>query len=283
MRITINLASRPYADLGPAIKRLRIGMAMLAVICAALGLGLHAVHNKADAARARVQALDRDLNSVTQERQGYMRMMQQPENARLLAQVGELNQLFDEKQFSWTLAMENLETVLPGGVMVTTLEPVRAKNGEITLHLRVVGPHDLGVDFVRNLEHSRRFLHPRIVGENAESPGNGANQPLQPVSESSRFDFDILAEYNPPSPQEQKTATAGKKQTETGEAPEDGSAANRPRASRTQRLQSPAVAGRQPYTGQAAPAPRPAPAVHGAQTQGKPNPGAMSRPVGGGR
>jgi type IV pilus assembly protein PilN len=270
MRITINLASRPYADLGPAIKRLRIGMAVLAALCIGLGLGLHAVHNKADAARAREQALDRQLDSVSQERQGYMRMMQQPQNAQLLAQVAELNQLFDEKQFSWTLAMENLETVLPGGVMVTTLEPVRAKNGQITLHLRVVGPHDLGVELVRNLEHSRRFLHPRIVGENAESAANGANEVLQPVSESSRFDFDLLAEYNPPGPDEEKSARAGKKEAETAAAPEAGADGN-PRASRAQRLQPAAARERHPYTGQTMPQLR------------KPNPATTRKPLGGGR
>jgi type IV pilus assembly protein PilN len=39
MKITLNLATRPYADQGPALKRLRIGMAVLAVILAWLGLG----------------------------------------------------------------------------------------------------------------------------------------------------------------------------------------------------------------------------------------------------
>ena len=29
MRITLNLATRPFADLGPAIKRLRIAMAVM--------------------------------------------------------------------------------------------------------------------------------------------------------------------------------------------------------------------------------------------------------------
>jgi len=202
MRTSINLATRPYADLGPATKRLRIGMAALAVVCLGLALGLRAVHNRADAARSREGALDGQINGLIQQRQNYIRMMQRPQNARLLAQVHELNQLFDEKSFSWTLAMENLETVLPGGVMVTTLEPVRAKNGVTTLHLRVVGPHELGVQMVRNMEDSQRFLHPRIVGENAESAGTGPNQAFQPVSNTNRFDFDILTEYNPPSPQE---------------------------------------------------------------------------------
>jgi type IV pilus assembly protein PilN len=208
VRIGLNLATRPYADLGPAMHRLRVGMGALAAICLALALGLHAVHNKAEVARAREHSLDGQLARVNAERQGYLRMMQQPDNASLLRQAAALNQIFDEKAFSWTLAMENLETVLPGGVQVTTLEPVRAKGGQITLHLRVVGPRDLAVDVVRNLEHSKRFLAPRIVGENAEAAGTGGNRPEEPVSASNRFDFDILAEYNPPTPDEVKAKAA---------------------------------------------------------------------------
>jgi type IV pilus assembly protein PilN len=213
MRISINLASRPYADLGPATHRLRIGMGVIAVLCLGMGLGLHAVHNKAEQARAREHSLDGQLSRVTNERQGYMSMMREPSNARLLQQTDRLNQIFDEKAFSWTVAMESLETVLPGGVQVTTLEPIREKTGQITLHLRVVGPQNLSVDLVRNLERSHRFLQPRIVGENAadtESNG-GSNHRLEPVSDTNRFNFDIQAEYNPPAPQEHKAAKGEEK------------------------------------------------------------------------
>ncbi len=205
MRIAINLATRPFADLGPAIKRLRIGMGILALVALALGLGLHAVHNRAEQARERERALDAQIASVTQERQSYQNLMDRPDNAQLLKQADALNRLFDEKAFSWTLAMENLETVLPRGVQVSTLEPVRAKDGHITLHLRVVGPRDRSVELVRNLEHSRRFLQPRIIGENSEST-NLPNQRMEPVSESNRFTFDLLAEYNPPTQEEAKAA-----------------------------------------------------------------------------
>jgi type IV pilus assembly protein PilN len=206
MRIGINLATRPFADLGPALKRLRIGMGILALVAIALGLGLHAVHNQAEQARQRERALDTQIARVTQERQSYQNMMNRPDNAQLLKQAEALNRLFDEKAFSWTLAMENLETVLPGGVQVSTLEPVRAKDGHITLHLRVVGPRDRSVTLVRNLEHSRRFFEPRIVGETSES-SNLPNQRLEAVSASNRFTFDLLAEYNPPTPEEARTAS----------------------------------------------------------------------------
>ena len=72
-----------------------------------------------------------------------------------------LNQLFDEKAFSWTLAMEDLETVLPGGVQVTTLEPTRDKDGHITLQLRVLGPRDLSIQpGARTWNTRERFLSP---------------------------------------------------------------------------------------------------------------------------
>src|SRR3954452_3522142 len=197
MKITVNLATRPFADLGPTLKRLRIAMVVFAVVCIGLGVGLHLLHAKAQVARSRIQALDNQIAKVNQERQGYEAMMRQPDNAQVLQRANNLNAHFDEKNFSWTLAMEDLETVLPGGVQVTTLEPVRdEKTGQITLKLRVVGPRDKGIELVQNLEHSRHFLHPAITGESLESNG-GPNTALEPVSASNRVNFDLNAEYNP--------------------------------------------------------------------------------------
>lgn len=206
MRITLNLATRPFADIGPAIKRLRIAMAVLVVIAIGLGFGLRAFDQKATEARARDHSLDGQIARITQERQGYQAMMRQPANAQVLAQSSVLNKLFDQKAFSWTLAMEDLETVLPGGVQVSTLEPVPAKDGHVTLHLRVIGPRDRAIDLVRNLEHSRRFLFPRITGENSVETTARPGEAPEPVSASNRVNFDLLAEYNPALPGERKHA-----------------------------------------------------------------------------
>ncbi len=203
MRVQINLATRPFADLGPALKQLRIAMGVLALIAIALALGLRSLHEKAEVARAHDHSLDGQIAHITQERQGYQAMMRKPENAEVLAQAEALNALFDEKAFSWTLAMEDLETVLPGGVQVTSIEPNREKDGHITLHLRVLGPRDRSIELVSNLERSRHFLQPRIVGESSESSG-APGERLEPVSASNRVNFDLLAEYNPASAGERK-------------------------------------------------------------------------------
>ena len=202
MKITLNLATRPFVDVGPAMKRLRIGMIALAVISLASLGALHMVHSKAEAARAREHSLDGAIARINYERSGYQVMMAQPKNAQFMTEVDELNQLFEEKAFSWTMAMESLETELPGGVQVTEIEPQRAKTGQITLHLRVAGPHDLSDELVKNLEHSRRFQSPRIVGEEAESANTPNSKILTPVSVSNRFNFDLQTEYVPPSEDE---------------------------------------------------------------------------------
>jgi len=205
MRITLNLATRPFADIGPAIKRLRIAIGILAALAILLGIGLHAIYREAETARAHDHSLDGQIATVTQEQKTYRAMMDQPDNVQLLKEAAALNQLIDEKCFSWTLAMEDLETVLPGGVQVTALKPARQKDGHISVSLRVVGPRDRAVDLVRNLEHSKRFLLPRIVGENAESTDK-PGQRIEPVSAADRTDFDLLADYNPASQEERKAA-----------------------------------------------------------------------------
>ena len=219
MRISLNLATKPFADLAPLLKRLRIAIAALAVAAIALGFGVYSLDQKAQRARDHEHAVEAQIARVNRERQGYQAMMRRPENAAVLAQAENLNQLFDEKAFSWTLAMEDLETVLPGGVQVTTLEPVRDKDGNITLHLRVLGPRDRAIQMVENLEHSRRFLSPRIAGESSESTV-GPNQRVEPVSASNRVNFDVLADYIPPKPGEHKTAKAAQDGNETSEEPE---------------------------------------------------------------
>lgn len=195
MRITLNLATHPFINMEPRIRLLRAALGSLALIAIGLVICLFANHQKAEQARVRYHLLDSQIAHINQERKGYKNLMNRPENTELMDRIEELNQILDEKAFSWTLAMEDLETVLPGGVQVTTLEPYREKDGNITLHLRVIGPRDRSLDLVRNLEQSKHFLFPRIVGESFET-SNGPNEKQELVSASNRVDFDLLAEYN---------------------------------------------------------------------------------------
>jgi type IV pilus assembly protein PilN len=224
---------------------------------------LHAFHQKAEVARATEQSVQSKIDAINRERQGYQEMMRQPDNDALLKQVGSLNQLIDEKTFSWTLAMEDLETVLPGGVQATTLEPVRdPKTNIITLKLRVVGPRDRAVDLVENLEHSKHFLLPTIVGESTEST-SGPGEKLEAPSASNRVNFELLAQYNPAAPVDRKAQQKAEKPSADGE--HESHSAPPPHAALP--LARPVAA---EHASQSAPPPHPAlppatPAVHAEQ------------------
>jgi type IV pilus assembly protein PilN len=165
---------------------------------------------------AQEDAINQSISRIRQEQRGYEVQMQQPANARVLKQAGFLNGLFDEKSFSWTAAMEDLERVLPGGVQVTAIEPTRGKDGRITLRLRVSGERERSVEMVRNMEHSRRFILPRIAVENAETNSQGSLQPVREAASNGKVSFDILAEYNPATPDERKAEIAAQRHPREG-------------------------------------------------------------------
>jgi type IV pilus assembly protein PilN len=194
MKITLNLASRPFTDLTEVFKKLRVAMGVLVLVAALLGLTLHFVQQRAQRAYDRAHLLDKAVADLMKERQSYEAMMQQPANAKVVEETDSLNDLFDEKAFSWTLVMKDLETVLPGPVQITQIEPVRSKDGQVILHIRVLGPRTQTIRLVENMEHSDRFRHPRIIGESPESEA-GSNGKAQAVSASAE-DLDLLTDYN---------------------------------------------------------------------------------------
>src|ERR1700685_242771 len=103
--------------------------------------------------------------------------MRQPQNAAVLTRAHFLNALFLSKSFSWTAVMMDLETVLPGGVQVTAIEPQISADWDVVIRLRVSGERDRPVQLVRNLERSRRFLGPRLTGEATQAKEGTQGRP----------------------------------------------------------------------------------------------------------
>jgi type IV pilus assembly protein PilN len=209
MRIQLNLASHPFVELGPLYLRLRVLIILLAVIAAPLWILLASEKRKASEAHARLAAVEQKIQAIESQRQTFQMEMQEPKNAAVLTQSQFLNnQVFARKAFSWTAVMMDLENVLPSGVQVMNIDPVVSRDGKVTIRLRVSGQHDRAVDLIRNLEHSHRFLAPRLARETAESNQNGRQ--VEQVSTASNVNFDLLAEYNPLPEIAEKPAATGK-------------------------------------------------------------------------
>src|SRR5271170_1422003 len=197
MRITLNLASKPFIELRPLYARLRWLMAILLLVAIPLWLLVRTEQRKAALANAKLQAVTDSIQRLKDQQAKYQAMMSQPQNAAVLTQATFLNQLFAQKAFSWTAVMMDLETVLPAGVQVMNIDPEIDKSGSVTIRLRVNGQRDRAVDLVRNLEHSRRFLQPRLASEALETTTTGNQANFQPANGPSNVNFDVLAEYNP--------------------------------------------------------------------------------------
>ncbi|MGB7191754.1 MAG: fimbrial assembly protein [Acidobacteriaceae bacterium] len=196
MIITLNLASRPYIDVRAVLKRLRVVMLVLALIAIPLFLLLKAERQKAQTATARVNQMENNVRGMERQQQSYEALMREPQNAAVLAQSGYLNGLFRRKAFSWTATMTDLETVLPSGVQVLSLDPAITKSGQVQIHLRVSGARDRAIQLVQNLEKSKHFASPRLAGETL-AQSSGQNNAFQPASNTSEVNFEILADYRP--------------------------------------------------------------------------------------
>jgi type IV pilus assembly protein PilN len=204
MKITVNLATRPFIELRPIFLRLRIFMAVLAVVALGALVASHILQRKLDVAQAQINAVHAKVVAAQDEKRRNEQRMREPQNAAVLARAHFLNALFLRKSFSWTAVMMDLETVLPAGVQVTSIEPEPTSDGDVMIQLRVSGDRDRAVQLVRNLERSKRFLAPRLTGEatqakEAGSQGNNFNaNSLAPAG----VEFEILANYNPLPPGE---------------------------------------------------------------------------------
>jgi type IV pilus assembly protein PilN len=197
MRISVNLATRPFVELRPFFMRLRWVMVGLAVLSVALIVIAHIEQVKLNAAQATMDALQARTNAAVAEKQSNERRMRQPANAAVLDRAHFLNALFLRKSFSWTAVMMDLETVLPSGVQITSIEPQPSLEGVVVIRMRVSGDRDRAVQLVRNLEHSKRFLQPRLSSEAVQAKDLAQAKANQPGAPPAGVEFEILANYNP--------------------------------------------------------------------------------------
>jgi type IV pilus assembly protein PilN len=196
MKVTVNLASRPYVELGAIYSRLRTWMVILAVLGGALWFLYRSERSQAQEKSAYVASVQSHVRQLEQQEQSYQTLMRQPKDAAILSQSDFLNDLYKRKAFSWTATMTDLETVLPGGVQVLSIDPIVAKDGHVTIRLRVVGERDRALELVRNLEQSKHFAQARLSAESIAT-GNAGPGNFQNASTGNDVNFEILADYRP--------------------------------------------------------------------------------------
>jgi type IV pilus assembly protein PilN len=191
MQLNINLASQPYEDSRQFWTYWGTGLGLLALVTALLVF--MAVNGFVEGSRDRQQMakLKTQLAEFDHERSQAEAMLNQPQNRTVRDQSHFLNELFARKAFSWTLAFEQLEQVMPAHLHVISIHPGISADNNLELKLVVGGEtREQALDLVRKMEGSKHFRQTRIETENFEtSNGNAGN--------NDRVRFDINAFYVP--------------------------------------------------------------------------------------
>jgi hypothetical protein len=188
MQLNINLASQPYEDSRQFWSYWGTGIALLALVTALLVF--LAVNGFVEGSRDRQQMakLKRQLAEFDLEKSQAQAMLNQPQNRTVRDQSRFLNDLLARKAFSWTLAFEQLEQVMPAHLHVVSIHPGISADNNLELKLVVGGEtHEQALDLVRKMESSKHFRQTRIDSEKFET-GNNINNNNDRV----RFDIDAL-------------------------------------------------------------------------------------------
>lgn len=196
MRISVNLATRPFVELRPFFARLRLIMAGMAVLAVGLLAAQHVEQKRLESAQAQMDELRSRTIAAQREKLNNEATMRRPANAAVLQRAHFLNALFLSKSFSWTAVMMDLENVLPTGVQVTAIEPAITSDGDVVIRLRVAGDRDRAIQLVRNLERSTRFIAPRLAAETTQTREQAASAAAA-GGPPAGVEFDIFANYNP--------------------------------------------------------------------------------------
>jgi hypothetical protein len=135
--------------------------------------------------------LKTELAEFDREKSQAEAMLNQPQNRTVRDQSRFLNDLFARKEFSWTLAFEQLEQVMPAHLHVISIHPGISADNNLELKLVVGGEtREQALDLVRKMESSKHFRQTRIDSEQFETATNtNAN--------NDRVKFDIDALYVP--------------------------------------------------------------------------------------
>jgi type IV pilus assembly protein PilN len=187
MRISINLATRPYEDLRSFF--LRWGLLLVFMVAITAGL----VYKAFDGWRH-----TRDIGHSIAEREAAMSRMDreisnaqltlnQPNNKTLRDQSEFLNGLIARKAFSWTEVFSNLEQMMPARLHVVSIQPELDDQNQLELKMTVSGEsRERALELLRKMEESRQFRYPKLVDESTQQQG--------------RMNFQIEAVYIPSTP-----------------------------------------------------------------------------------
>ena len=186
MKVRLNLATSPLESK----RRFAVSASVIGTL-GILGLVMlswnaFSVWRSEKVSRARQSALESQIVELQQQRQSLAAFFDQPETVKRRQRAAYLNALIQQRAFPWIKIFMDLETILPEGVRVVSIEP-KLSGDNVQLRFTVGALTDEGkLNFLKTLERSPEFSHIQLLNEsNATRPDQGDRVLLEMQAEYS--------------------------------------------------------------------------------------------------
>jgi len=202
MRLNLNLATQPYAEVRRFMMRWTVVLALVFALTVVLvymaGTALKG-WNTARQKNSEIQAKIAERDQLRAQAQGYLA---QPQNRDTRDRSQFLNELIARKAFSWTQVFSDLERLMPVGLHVVSVTPAVNDDNQLEVRMMVNGrSRDRAIELVKRLEDSKHFAVARITDERlvAGQAGPGGVRAASPtgVQPGDTAQFQISAVYVP--------------------------------------------------------------------------------------
>lgn len=167
MRVNINLATQKYEDAGEFYTRWGIALALVVALTVGLAFfAWHSYQHNADAMK-RIDQRREKIAKLDQERAHAQAVLNRPENQDVRDQSRFWNDVIDQKVFSWTRLLSDMEKLMPARAFLEAIRPTITTDKRLQLRLTVAGEKiDDIVELVQKMEHSQHFRSTFIYSEN---------------------------------------------------------------------------------------------------------------------
>jgi hypothetical protein len=208
MRFDINLASHPYEDAGDFYRRWGTALALLVLMTLALvGVAVHEWMSTRSISKE-ISGIRKQIDNLEDQKTQGQAILNRPENRNTRDRSAFVNELIDQKEFSWTLVMADMENLMPTRIRIVSIEPERDKQGQIVVKITAGGDSpEKGVELLQNLEKSRYFHHAVLRGVTVDRNSQGSQSGTDPVK------FELDAYYVPHLPEKGKAPRESKPAT----------------------------------------------------------------------
>lgn len=188
MRLDINLASRPYEDVGEFYRTWGALVGFVAVVTLVLlGVTLSSL-TSARTVGEQTAKLRAQMAAFEQQRRAAEDLLNRPENRETRDRSRFLNGLIARKTFSWTQVFADLEKIVPARVHVLSIKPGLTEDNKFQVEMQVAtDSRDRMVELVRRLEESKTFRQAQVRSESSQNTAAGAHT----------VEFSIVALYTP--------------------------------------------------------------------------------------